>query len=316
MKQKNPLLIIGAHRSGTTFTGNMISLSDEVEYIRDPFAKYRLAGLFQLRPKNFFTYISDHNADDYREQFSKMINFDYSLFKELSKAKNLSDLKTLAKDIFRFSIAKRKGKRPLLKAATAIYSSEWLEKEFGFRVFGIIRHPAAFISSLKRLSITHPFGDFLDQPNLMKDFLKSFEPNIREFAQLQKQHNSQNVPDIVDQGILLWNIIYSSIIKLKHRNPNWLFLTHEEISKDPIKNFRQIYDYFSLAYTEKIAEQIKSFTSASNPSEAQNGKWNTLKRDSSANIKNWKSRLTNDEIEKIRLNTKEIADHFYSEDDW
>jgi len=26
--------------------------------------------------------------------------------------------------------------------------------------------------------------------------------------------------------------------------------------------------------------------------------------------------LTNDEIEKIRLNTKEIADHFYSEDDW
>lgn len=315
MKNK-PLMIIGAHRSGTTFTGNMVSLSEEVEYIRDPFAKYRLAGLFQLRPDHFFTYITDKNADKYRNTFNKMINFEFSFYEELYHVENLKDIKPLLKDIYRFKLAKMKGKRALLKAATAIFSAEWLQKEFHFKILALIRHPAAFISSLKRLKITHPFNDFLEQPELMKDYLKPFESKILEYSKLQKEQSSQNVPDIIDQGILLWNIIYSSILTLKQRNPNWLFLRHEDISKEPIKYFELIYNQFELPFTQNIANEIISYTTSENPSEALSGKWNTLKRDSASNVKNWKSRLSPGEIERIKIQTKSIADQFYSEEDW
>ncbi|MBK7379707.1 MAG: sulfotransferase domain-containing protein [Ignavibacteriales bacterium] len=314
--KKNPLMIIGAHRSGTTFTGNMVSLSNEVAYIRDPFAKYRLAGLFQLKPDNFFTYINSDNSQKFVDRFSKIVNFNYSILEEFSNMKNLKDVKSLLKDVLRFEVAKRKNKRPLLKAATAIFSAEWLDKEFGFRVLALIRHPAAFISSLKRLNITHPFQDFLNQQKLMEDYLKDFECQIIEYSQLQKKHSSQNVPDIIDQGILLWNIIYSTVIKLKQRNPHWLFLKHEDISKEPTRYFKQIYDHFELSFTNEIEEKIVSYTSTLNPSEAKSGEWNSLKRDSASNVKNWKTRLTLEEIERIKLNTKKFADRFYSEEDW
>lgn len=314
--QNKPLMIIGAHRSGTTFTGNMVSLSEEVEYIRDPFAKYRLAGLFQLRPDHFFTYITDKNGDEFRSSFKRMINFEFSFFEELSHIKNLRDLKPLLKDIYRFNIARKSCKRALLKAATAIFAAEWLQKEFNFEILALIRHPAAFISSLKRLNITHPFNDFLEQPELMQDYLKPFENKIFEYSKLQKEHSSQNVPDIIDQGILLWNIIYSSISILKQRNPNWLFLRHEDISKEPLKNFDLIYKHFDLTFTQEIADKITSYTTSENPSEALSGKWNTLKRNSAANVKNWKSRLTPEEIERIKLQTKTVADQFYSKEDW
>lgn len=316
MNQQKPLIIIGAHRSGTTFTGNMISLSDEVCYIRDPFAKYRRAGLFQLRPKNFFTYITDVNGNEYHEAFQQMIQFKYSLFKELSFIKKSIDIKPLLGDIFRFKVAKLKNKQALLKAATALFSTEWLQKNFDFRVLALIRHPAAFISSLKRLDITHPFVEFVNQPLLLRDHLQQFESKINEYSQVQLKAGHTKTPDIIDQGILLWNIIYSFMLKMREKHPEWLMLNHEDISLEPIDHFEKIYEHFQLNFTDGIKTKIIEYTSQSNPSEAVKGKWNSLKRNSSQNVKNWRHRLSPDEISKIYDGTNEIAKNFYKSEDW
>lgn len=316
MTRQNPIIIVGAHRSGTTFIGNMVSFSDEVSYIRDPFAKYRRAGLFQLRPKNYFTYITDENGQEYYDTFQKMVHFKFSLIKELSFIKKSYDVKPVFLDIFRMEAAKLKNKRALLKAATALFSVEWLQKIFNFQVLCLIRHPAAFISSLKRLEITHPFVEFINQPLLMKDHLRPFESMIIEYSQLQLKAGHTKTPDIIDQGILLWNIIYSFMSKIKEKYPEWLILKHEDISNEPLNYFKMIFQHFQLKFTDEIKSKITNYTASSNPSEAIKGKWNSLKRDSSQNVKNWKSRLSPEEIGKIKEGTFEIAKNFYNSEDW
>jgi hypothetical protein len=71
---------------------------------------------------------------------------------------------------------------PLIKDPIALFAAEWLADVFGVRVVVLIRHPAAFAASLKRLNWTHPFGDFLAQPLFMRDLLAPFEEDIRRFA--------------------------------------------------------------------------------------------------------------------------------------
>ena len=37
MKNNQPILIIGLHRSGTTWLAKMLSLPDEIRYVSEPF---------------------------------------------------------------------------------------------------------------------------------------------------------------------------------------------------------------------------------------------------------------------------------------
>ena len=38
--------------------------------------------------------------------------------------------------------------------------------------------------------------------------------------------------------------------------------------------------------------------------------------DSMKNLNNWKSRLTKDEIERIKIGTDKFVSHYYSDDEW
>ena len=58
-------------------------------------------------------------------------------------------------------------------------------------------------------------------------------------------------------------------------------------------------------------------TASKNTGEVTNQKQiHQLQRDSKANIKNWKKRLSADQIAVIREMTAEIAVNFYSDEDW
>lgn len=106
------------------------------------------------------------------------------------------------------------------------------------------------------------------------------------------------------------------MLKMREKHPEWLMLNHENISIEPIRHFENIYKHFQLNFTDDIKTKIIDYTSQSNPSEAVKGKWNSLKRNSSQNVKNWKNRLSPEEIEKIYNGTNEIAMNFYKSDDW
>jgi hypothetical protein len=187
-----------------------------------------------------------------------------------------------------------------------VFSAEWLWASFDVAPVVLVRHPAAFASSLKRLQWTHPFEDFLDQPLLMRDVLSPFEQEVREFAAWDHP--------IVDQSILLWRLIHHAIALYRNRHPDWLFVRHEDLARDPIGGFAGIFDRLGLRFDEVAESQIRAHSDPSNPIEvAQAG---VVKRDSRSSIWTWKSRLSDEEIERVRKGVGTVAEEFYSPTDW
>ena len=94
----------------------------------------------------------------------------------------------------------------------------------------------------------------------------------------------------------------------KNKYPDWIYTRHEDLSENPVEEFRDIYNKLELTFTQKIENKIIMSTSAK--------KEGNLKRDSRKNIHSWKKRLDNAEINRIKKGTESIANHFYSDTDW
>ena len=99
--------------------------------------------------------------------------------------------------------------------------------------------------------------------------------------------------------------------------PNWIFIRHEDLSYNPIKEFELLFKKLELPYTGKVKQFIEETSHHNNPSEVSNkGRVHQLQRNSKENIKNWKKRLTSKEIKQIRNITEHISSKFYSNKDW
>jgi hypothetical protein len=155
----------------------------------------------------------------------------------------------------------------------------------------MIRHPAAFAGSLKVKNWAHPFSHFIAQPLLMNEYLKPFENEIKEFAKTEK--------NIIDQAALLWKLIYYVVLKYKKFHPEWIYVRHEDLTRNPLDGFRVLYEKLDLDFSEQIAEIIK-----------------TCCENSFAFTHTWKERLTSSEIEYLKSELREISEEFYSEDEW
>ncbi len=172
----------------------------------------------------------------------------------------------------------------------------------------LIRHPAAFVGSLKRMNWTFDFTNFLEQSLLIEKYLYPFETEIKEYAKSEYE--------LIDQAILLWKIFHFVIFKYQKLHPEWLFIRHEDISRYPQKVFAKICDSFNLQYSQKIQIAIEKYSKPNNKVEVQNSNIHVLQRNSKENILCWKNRLTTEEISKIRRKNEDIYPTFYSDEDW
>lgn len=308
MISKKPILVTGSHRSGTTWVGRVIDKSPSVGYIHEPLNLNNHPGICGAKFDYWFPYISKKNESTFYEHIKKTINFKYNLIGEITSIMRPLDLVQLAKDFSSFFLYRFSNIRPLIKDPIAVFSAEWLASKFDMDVVILIRHPAAFASSLKRLNWTHPFSHFLKQPLLMEDHLYPFESEIREYA--EKEH------DIIDQAILLWKIIHHMIIKYKKKHKDWIFIRHEELSRAPLQGFRYIFKKLNVEFSRDIREFIKEYSFSKNPSEAPTKRTDFIKLNSRLNIWNWKRRLKKSEIEYIRTHVEDFSRVFYSDEDW
>src|SRR5205823_10236861 len=138
----------------------------------------------------------------------------------LASVRSPRDAALVAHDRLEFARFRKRRVRPLLKDPIALFSAEWIADRFGGQVVALIRHPAAFASSLKKYRWTHPFGDFLAQPLLMRDLLSSYTEEITRFADAQRKGEE---PEIVDQAILFWNVIHAAVDTYRERRSDWFF---------------------------------------------------------------------------------------------
>lgn len=301
---EKPILITGSHRSGSTWVGNMVSLSPSVVYVHEPFNLDRALGICRAKFDCWFQYICYDNESLYLNDIEDCLNFKYKFSEEFKSARSLKDIAKLSRDYMRFVGCKALKKKPLIKDPIAVFSAEWLAKRFNMDVLILIRHPAAFAGSLKKAGWTHPFSHFLEQPLLIERHLSKYRSEIEEYSKTEK--------DIVDQAILLWNLVHHMILDYRESHPDWIFMKHEDLSRDPLEEFRNIYNRLGLDFSMSIQQEIETFSSGDSNKE----ELGSLKRDSLSNISSWKKRLTCDEIRRIKESTQELAKEFYTEEDW
>jgi hypothetical protein len=309
---KRPILVTGATRSGTTWVGRMISASPWVGYIPEPlnfnWGKKLHPGMCAASVQHWFPYICEENGDAFYEPIRDTLQFRYNLIDGLRSIRSLEDMRRVAWGYLAFWTYRANDMRPLVKDPHAVVSAEWLAEAFGMDVVVMIRHPAAFVSSIKRLDWTFPFSHFLEQPLLMRAYLHPFRQQLESYA--------ATPPDIIDQAVLLWNIVYHIVGEYRNRYEDWVFLRHEDVARDPLAFFRTVYEALGLRFSEHVRSVIQEHTAFSNPARVPVERAFSTRRDSRSTIRQWKERLTVSEIERIRKGTEKIAGGFYSAEDW
>ena len=188
----SPILVTGSTRSGTTWAGRVLAFSPNVGYIYESLNARLWPDWMTVRLPHVFAYICEDNGHLYERSIKDVLRFRYPI-QNVVHAPSLNHVAHML-DQYRLSLWYRlRRRRPLLKDPKAIMSSEWLAERFDTRVVVMIRHPAAFASSIKRLGWRFDFRNWGDQPLLLRDLIGPYEEPIRKF--------SEREPDIIDQAI-------------------------------------------------------------------------------------------------------------------
>lgn len=303
-----PLLVTGVHRSSTTWVGKMLASNKEYTYVSEPLNVLHRTGIMRIPVDNWYTYICKDNEQRYLSAFYETMTLKYHLWQELGSLRSLKDVGRMLRDYASFTNGRRHRKQVLLKDPFAVFSAQWFADRLGCKIVMAVRHPAAFVSSLKRLNWPFEFDDLASQPLLMRDWLAPYQDEITAAI---------NEPeDLIFQGSLLWKLIYSVVLEYRQTRPDFVIVRHEDLSLDPMREYQAIYQALDVPFTLQVARQIRKSTNPGNPTELPLDSIHSVNLDSKANLKNWQKRLTDEEIARIRELTAEVADHFYTEEDW
>lgn len=277
-----------------------------VAYIWEPFSPLARPGICPAPFDRWFQYVVEENEGDFRQPVRDMLDYRYHPGAELLAVRSLKDAVRLARDWASVSSRRRAHPIPLLKDPIALFSSEWIADTFDVRVLVLIRHPAAFTNSLLSKRLRHPFEDFLAQPLMMRDLFAHRADEIARFAETEQSP--------LDQSILLWNLIHEQIARFRETRADWLFRRHEDLSRDAVPCFRDLYECFELTWTDRVERIVREHSGEGNPEETADP--TSHRRDSSKAITAWKRRLDPEQIARIREGTEPVCREFYDDDDW
>ncbi len=308
LKKQSPLLVTGGHRTGTTWVGKMLAASGQVGYISEPLNLLHRPGIFLAQTDYWYTYICKDNESAYKSGFSQTLEYRYHLAAEIKSLRSLHDFSRMGRDLIHSLYYKTRECRPLIKDPFAFFSAPWFADQFGCDVVITIRHPAAFVSSLKRLRWPFDLGDLLHQPLLMRDKLEPFR--------LEMERLLENPYDEIGHNSFLWKIIYIIAKDFKKDHPQFHIVRQEDLSLQPIQGFRKLYQNLDLKFSARVSEAILASTNSENPKELTSDSAHSINLNSKANLENWKHRLTTAEIKRVRELTEEAAEYFYPDLDW
>ncbi|MGB7874248.1 MAG: sulfotransferase [Anaerolineales bacterium] len=301
-----PILVTGAHRTGTTWVGKMLAASSQVAYISEPLNVWHRPGVLRAPVSKWYTLICQENEDEFLPAFRDLLNFRYGLVREIRSLRSRKDFLRMGRDFSIFLSGRLLRQRPLIKDPFAVFSAAWFATRLGCRVVITVRHPAGFASSLKRLNWSFDFRDLLEQPLLMERWLGVDRAEM-EAAQTD---------DILGQAALLWRMIYRVVARMMKLHPSIIVVRHEDLSHDPVSCYRDLYAALDLDFTPAVERTILNASSSENPTELLRSNVHAVKLDSRANLDNWKKRLSPDEILRIRKITGKTAKLFYSDEEW
>jgi hypothetical protein len=303
-----PILITGSHRSGTTWVGKVLARGPNVAYVHEPFNPQRGPGWVGGRLPHWYLYVCPENEGPYVSAVEAVLALRYPLARDLRRFRTARQVGQSALEWIRSVGPRARGARTLVKDPIALFSAEWLARRFGMLPVVMIRHPAAFAGSLKRLGWTFDFRNWAQQDLLLRDLLAPYADEIRDFARRPR--------GVVDQAILMWNAMHDVIRGYRERYPDWTFVKYEELADRPAEGFPEIARSVDLPWGPTLDAAVASLSSERNAGEVPRWAHRRVRRNSRAAARTWLTRLSEEERQRVRAGTAEVASAFYTEAEW
>jgi hypothetical protein len=305
---RSPILVTGSHRSGTGWVSDMLAStpSPAARTIWEPFNLRARQGIRQAPFRYWFTYVTTENEAAFRAPLGRMLDWRYSVAAELPTIGSPKDVGRMVRDRWSFSANRRARAVPIIKDPIAVFSAEWMSDAFDMDTLVLIRHPAAFAYSIVKQGWWHPFDHFTAQPSMMNELFSGRSKEIGRFA--------KEPQPLLDQAILLWTLIHEHISRMRSRREDWRFVRLEDLSRNPLPGFQELYDWLGLRWSPEVAREIEESSGQDNPSVTVDA--SSRRRDSKAAISVWKKHLSAHDQATIKERTAPVWQEFYVEEDW
>lgn len=298
MSTRKHILITGSNRSGSTWVGRVIASNSEVDTIVEPLNLNRIKRFERIELDYWYPKVVESSDPSLKKKIKKLIRYYLSstygtVLSQISESyEGHSLLKSAKKRL-------RKASKPIkmLKDPTAIFSVPWLVAEFGLAPVILIRHPAAYVLSIKDKNWWFDFKNLLVQPHFFTGDMAHLKDEVVRFNEEKEEKT------LVENAALLWKVFYTQVSLYQEKYPNWFYVTHEELSLNPEASFKQMFDYLNLDFNEDVREYLVESTQAKNKAE--------FKRDSVKNTTKWQQKLTDAEKAIIYDITAPISDQYY-----
>lgn len=204
---RDAIVLAGSGRSGTTWLGNIIAASPTVGILFEPFDRRRVpdAALFPLRPYA--------RPDGHYAAWEPVVG-------------------QILRGEIRNEWINREGKswwerKRLIKEIRANLMLGWLSEKFDPRVVFTIRHPCAVVLSRMKLQWDTHLDCFLEQPELVEDYLEPYLDII------------EGAETAVEKHAVMWCV--ENLVPLKQLPLyDWVFCTYEQLCTDPEAESRRI----------------------------------------------------------------------------
>ena len=259
------ILVTGMIRSATTFTGKVLSLPLEVDYIHEPFnGGYTLPGKVDFQPRYFRPDATGSEAEIYYKQLEHIFRYDFRL--DINQHPQDTWFKKIAKALigsrgpFYLRLAKLNPfhRAAVIKDPFAALPALFMYHHFDVRPVIVIRHPTSLFASLKRVGWWRELDELKQDPKLVEDY---FQEDATFFE--------RTYPSKFYESMAHWRAIYKVLLTQAKKHPDWIVVTHEDMSSRPLSTFRRLYTELGLPWGNRIRRRIQQMTKTSNPVEAR-----------------------------------------------
>lgn len=286
----------------------MLALSGALNYIEEPFGYYYKNGKVAVPRKYHFHYVTANESDTFKKYIDCCLSpMNFSLKKAIKESltpRNIAEASYRELKEIQQTLSPRK--RAVIKDPRALFSAPWFYETYNCHVLVLIRHPAAYVSSIKRVGWRSDPYNLLQQNELITAYLSPLKREIATFVQTDS--------NIVEEAVLRWRI-YHHVISIYQEIYPWIFKRHEDLSLDAINEFRKLYASLGLSFTKRVSRAIRNHTIKGNPIDP-GSKVHQIKRDSIGNIRRWQQTLSEDEMSFIYEHTYDLARKFYPDAAW
>jgi hypothetical protein len=262
----------------------MLAMSGEALTIHEPFNSSYPHNWLADPPQCWFSYVAPGSDEPLREQLQRVIDLRPAAAAMRRRHPHPKLAARTIRQIALAALGRRRGQRALLKDPIAFFSAPWIANEFDAVVVVLLRHPAAFAGSLKRLNWAFDLTNLTSQPALLDRLPSDLALRI---AQASKDR-----PDIIDTSILLWQTFARVADAYRQEHPAWNVMRYEDLATDPAEAFRRLYSSLGLTWSAAVEANVRSTTGEHQVSDVDPNKPGEVVRNSRSSMWTWQYRLT------------------------